>query len=81
MDREIDKRNGKTASTLGGLAARMWPHPKLSVRAKMVVCNARVTGSLLYCSDAWTALGRAGEKVQHIPPEKHPPYPGNMLAG
>ena len=23
---------------------------------------------------------RAGEKAQHIPPEKHPPYPGNILA-
>ena len=24
---------------------------------------------------------RAGEMAQHIPPEKHPPCPGNMLAG
>ena len=24
---------------------------------------------------------RAGEKAQHIPPEKHPSYPGNILAG
>ena len=24
---------------------------------------------------------RAGEKAQLIPPEKHPPYPGNILAG
>ena len=24
---------------------------------------------------------RAGEKAKHIPPEKHPPYPGNILAG
>ena len=23
---------------------------------------------------------RAGEKAQHIPPEKHPPYPGYILA-
>ena len=24
---------------------------------------------------------RSGEKAQHIPPEEHPPYPGNILAG
>ena len=24
---------------------------------------------------------RAGEKAQHIPPKKHPPYPGHILAG
>ena len=23
----------------------------------------------------------AGEKAQHIPPEKHPPLPGHILAG
>ena len=26
-------------------------------------------------------ISRAGEKAQHIPPENHSPYPGNILAG
>ena len=33
-----------------------------------------------FCSTVFIFYN-AGEKAQHIPPEKHPPYPGNMLAG
>ena len=52
------------------------------VKTKMAVYNACVISTLLYGSETWTTYSvcRAGEKAQHIPPEKHPPYPGNMLA-
>ena len=73
----IDKRTGTAASTLARLTARVWRSPKLSVKTKMVVYNACVTSTLLYGS----YICRAGEKAQHIPPEKHPPYPGHILAG
>ena len=77
---EINKRIGKAASTLARLTARVWTSPKLSVKTKMAVYNAYVIITLLYGSETWTTC-RAAEKVQHIPPEKHPPYPGNNYAG
>ena len=81
LDAEINKRIGKAASTLALLTARVWTSPKLSAKTKMTVYNACVISTLLYGSETWTTLCRAREKAQHIPPEKHPPYPGNMLAG
>ena len=51
LDAEIDKRIGKAASTLARLTA---PSPKLSVKTKMAVYNACVTGTLLYGSETWT---------------------------
>ena len=79
LDAEIDKRIGKAASTLARLTARVWTSPKLSVKTKMAVYNACVISTLLYGSETWTTLCRAGEKAQLIPPEKHPPYPGHIF--
>ena len=77
LDAEIDKRIGKAASTVARLTARMWTSPKLSMKTKMAIYNACVMSTLLYGSETWTTyICRAGEKAQHIPPEKHPPYPG-----
>ena len=77
------KRIGKAASTLARLTARVWRSPKLSVKTKMAVYNACVISTLLYGDETWamTNVCRAGEKAQHIPPEKHPSYPGHILAG
>ena len=82
LDAEIDKRIGKAASTLARVTARVWTSPKLSVKTKMAVYNACV---ITYQHIAvWKRdmdyVCRAGEKAQLIPPEKHPPYPGNILA-
>ena len=81
LDAEIHKRIGKAASTLARLTARVWSSPKLSVKTKMAVYNACVISTLLYGSETWTTYAWAGEKAQLIPPEKHPPYPGNILVG
>ena len=73
LDAEIDKRIGKAASTLARLMARVWTSTKLCVKTNMAVYNACVTSTLRYGSDIWTPCCRAGEKDEHIPPEKHPP--------
>ena len=54
LDAEIDKRIGKTASTLTRLMARVWRSPKLAVRTKMADYNACVISTLLYGSETWT---------------------------
>ncbi|XP_066289741.1 uncharacterized protein [Branchiostoma lanceolatum] len=40
LDKEIDKRIGKSATTLARLTTRVWENPKLSVKTKMAVYNA-----------------------------------------
>ena len=80
----IDQRIGKAASTLARLTARVWASLKLYVKTKMAAYKKKYAcfiSTLLYGSETWTTLCRAGEKAQHIPPEKHPPHPGNILAG
>ena len=81
LDAEINKRIGKAASTLARLTARVWTSPKLSVRIQMAVYNACVISTLPVWQRDVDYICRAGEKAQHISPEKHPPYPGNILAG
>ena len=54
LDADINKRIGKADSTLARLTARVWTSPKLSVKTKMAVYNARVISTLLYGSEAWT---------------------------
>ena len=66
LEVEIDKRSGKAASTLARLTVLVRRSPTLSVKTNMA----------LYMDYVY----RAGEKAQHIPPEKHPPHPGNILA-
>lgn len=51
LDAEIDRRIGKAASTLAGLTSRVWTNPKMIVRTKMDVYNARVLSTLLYGSE------------------------------
>ena len=54
FDAEINKRIGKAASTLARLTARVWTSPKMSMKTKMAVYNACVTGTLLHGSETWT---------------------------
>ena len=54
LEAEINKRNGKAASTLARLTARVWTSPKLSVKTKMAVYNACVISTLMYGSETWT---------------------------
>ena len=54
LDAEIDNRIGKAASNLARLTARVWTCPKLSVKTKMAVYNACVTGTLLCGSETLT---------------------------
>ena len=64
LDAEIDKRIGKTASTIALLMARVWTSPKLSVKTKMAVYNACVTSTLLYGTDIdIDYICREGEKA------------------
>ena len=55
---------------------------QLSVKTNMAVYNACTCYQHIA---VWQRdvdyICRAGEKAQHIPPEKHSPYPGNILAG
>ncbi|CAH1266854.1 Hypp3594 [Branchiostoma lanceolatum] len=53
LDKEIDKRIGKSATTLARLTTRVWENPKLSVKTKMAVYNACVLSTLLYGSETW----------------------------
>ena len=54
MDTEIDKRIRKAATALAHLTSRVWTNPKLTVKTKMVVCNAYVVSPLMYGSETWT---------------------------
>ena len=54
LDAEINKRIGKSASTLARLAARVWTSYNLSVMTNMAVYNACVISTLLYGSETWT---------------------------
>ena len=79
LDTEIHKRSEKATTTFARLTSRVWANPKLTVKTKMVVNNARIVSTLLYGSETWTTYTRQ-EKTQLLPPEKHPPYPGHILA-
>ena len=81
LDAEIDKRIGKAASTLARLTARVWSSPKQSVKTKMAVYKCLCYQHIAVWKRDMDYVCRAGEKAQLIPPEKHPPYPGNILAG
>ena len=77
LNAEIDKRIGKAAST----------HDS-SVVKPQAVCEYKDGSLQCLCYQhiaVWQRdmdyVCRAGEKAQRIPPEKHPPYPGNILAG
>ena len=54
LDPEIDKRIGKTATTLACLTSRVWTNPKLTVKMKMAVYNACILSTLLHGSEIWT---------------------------
>ena len=58
LDTEIDKRIRKAATTLALLTSRVWTDPKLTVKTKMVVYNACVVSTLMYCSETWTTYSR-----------------------
>lgn len=45
---EIDKRTGKTLTTLALITTRVWENSKLSVKTKIAVYNACVISTLLY---------------------------------
>ena len=48
---EIDKRTGKTLTTLALITTRVWENSKLSVKTKIAVYNACVISTLLYGSE------------------------------
>ena len=50
-DTEINKRNGKAATTLAGFTSREWTNPKLTVKTKMAVYNACVVSALMNGSE------------------------------
>lgn len=54
LDKEINKRIGKAATTLAYLTTRVWTNPKLTVKTKVVVNNACVISTLLYGNETWT---------------------------
>ena len=63
LDTEIDKRIGKAATTLARLTSRVWTNPKLTVKTKMVVYNARVVSTLMYGSDSWSTYARQEKRL------------------
>ena len=63
LDTEIDRRIGKAATTLAHLTSRVWTNPKLTVKTKMVVCNACVVSALMYGSETWTTYARQEKRL------------------
>ena len=60
---KIDKRIGKTATTLTHLISQVWTNPKLTVKTKMVVYNACVISTLMYDSEMWTTYARQEKRL------------------
>ncbi len=58
LDKELDKRIGKAATTLACLTTQVWTNPKLTTKTKMAVYNACVISTLLYGSETWTTYTR-----------------------
>ncbi|CAH1267017.1 TTC28 [Branchiostoma lanceolatum] len=63
LDKEIDKRIGKAATTLARLTTRVWENPKLSVKTKMAVYNACVLSTLLYGSETWSTYAKQENRL------------------
>ena len=66
LDAEIDKRIGKSASTLARLTTRVWTSPKLSVKTTMIVYNASVITTLLYDSETWATYTGQERRLKTI---------------
>ena len=60
---EIDKWIEKAAKTLACLISQVWTNPKLTVKTKVVVCNAC---SLMYSSEMWTAYARQEKRLNSV---------------
>ena len=54
LQKELDKRIGKAATTFARLNARVWKISKLTIKTKVAVYNACVLSKLLYGSETWT---------------------------
>ncbi|CAH1252113.1 OBSCN [Branchiostoma lanceolatum] len=63
LDKEIDKRIGKAATTLARLTTRVWENPKLSVKTKMAMYNACVLSTLLYGSETWSTYAKQENRL------------------
>ena len=82
LDAEIDKRIETAASTLARLTARVLDKPQSDCEDKDEGLQYLCIGTLLYGSETWTTYaGQTRSLNTYIPPKKHPPYPGHILAG
>ena len=54
LQKELDKRIGKAATTFARLNARVWKNSKLTIKTKVAVYNSCVLSKLLYGNETWT---------------------------
>ena len=58
LDKEINKRIGKAATTMSSLTKRVWTNGKLTERIKIQVYRACALSTLPYGNEVWTLRAR-----------------------
>ena len=81
LDAGINKRIGKAASTLARLTAQVYTSPQPSVKTIWRSIMPVLPAPCCMAARHGLHIFRAGEQARRIPPEKHPPYSGFILAG
>ena len=80
LDAEINKRIEKATTTLACLTSRVWTNPKLTVKTQ----DGSVQRLCRQHTDVRQRdvdhMCQTRKKTQFLPPEKHPLYPGHILA-
>ena len=63
LDKEIDRRIGKAASTMSKLSKRVWENKCLTTNTKIRIYQACVLSTLLYGSESWTTYMRQERRL------------------
>ena len=63
LDKEIDRRIGKAASTMSKLSKRVWENKCLTANTKIRIYQACVLSTLLYGSESWTTYMRQERRL------------------
>ena len=63
LDKELDIRIGKAATTMNRLNKRVWENNRLSAATKMKLYAACVISTLLYGSEAWATYAKQEQRL------------------
>ena len=63
LDKELDRRLGKAATTMSRLNKRAWTNNKLTEHTKVQIYTACVVSTLLYGSEAWVLHARQEKRL------------------